>query len=98
LPRLAARFARRYRDGVTTLTLVGGFASTLSLPAVAWLPAEPGWRGALVAIGLVLLLVIAPLHAWALGGVEPLGPAVRRATAGVAEDATLREALSGRTF
>lgn len=65
---LTKRYPERYRDGITVLTLVGGFASTLSFPAVAWLLPVLGWRGTLVAIGLTLLVGVAPLHAWALRG------------------------------
>ena len=34
---------------------VGGFASTLAFPAVAWLIANLQWRGALQSIGIVLV-------------------------------------------
>ncbi len=74
---LAKRYPRRYREGITTLTLVGGFASTLSFPAVAWLLAHLDWRSALQVIAAVLLFVVAPLHAWALRGAT--GAAVRSA-------------------
>jgi MFS family permease len=47
---ITKRFPDRYRQGITTLTLVGGFASTLSFPAVAWLQARLGWRPALLAL------------------------------------------------
>ena len=66
---ITKRFPERYRQGITTLTLVGGFASTLSFPAVAWLQARLGWRPALLVMALALLLV-APLHAWVLRGAE----------------------------
>lgn len=62
------RYPLHFRDGITTLTLVGGFATTLSFPAALWLIQGLGWRAALVAIGLVLLVVIAPLHALAMRG------------------------------
>lgn len=65
---LTRRFPERYRDGITVLTLVGGFASTLAFPAVAALLASVNWRAALIVIAALLLLVIAPLHAWALRG------------------------------
>lgn len=93
---LTKRFPERYRDAITSLTLVGGFASTLSFPAVAWLVHAWGWRIALAAIGGVLLLGVAPLHAWALRGSDP-----QRAPRGVhdaADDATLHEALRHRAF
>lgn len=93
---LTKRFPLRYREGITTLTLVGGFASTLSFPAVAWLIRALEWRGALAAIGAVLLLGVAPLHAWALKGTPttdtPAPPHDR------ADDATLHEALREPSF
>ena len=93
---LTKRFPDRYVHGITALTLVGGFASTLSFPAVAGLIALFDWRGALLAIGAALLLVVAPLHAWALRG-RPS----RSAAAGApdaADDATLHEALHEPSF
>jgi len=95
---ITKRFPDRYRQGITTITLVGGFASTLSFPAAAWLLLTLGWRPALLVMAGVLLLV-APLHAWVLRG-----PWKRPAVSGgapveVAQDqATLRQAMQGRTF
>ncbi|KNZ33769.1 MAG: hypothetical protein AD742_04985 [Methylibium sp. NZG] len=94
---LTKRFPERYVQGITSLTLVGGFASTLSFPAVAGLIAWLDWRGALQAIGVLLLVVIAPLHAWALRGTPPV--AARPANASTeADDATLHEALREPSF
>jgi MFS family permease len=93
---LTKRFPLQYREGITTLTLVGGFASTLSFPAVAWLIRALEWRGALAAIGAVLLLVIAPLHAWALKG-TPTQDAAPRPHEGT-DDATLHDALREPAF
>src|SRR5574337_762064 len=91
---LTKRYPQRWRDGITTLTLVGGLASTLSFPAVAALQAWLGWRASLVVIGAGVLAV-APLHHWALRG-----PALVAAAPGVREDddATLREALRDGAF
>jgi MFS family permease len=94
---LTKRFPDRFAAGITTLTLVGGFASTLAFPAAAWLIARFEWRGALLAIGAVLLFGVAPLHAWALRG-TPVAAAAAPRIAAVPDDTTLREALSGRTF
>lgn len=89
------RYPTRYRDGITRLTLVGGFASTLCYPAVAALMAAFGWRGALLAIGAVLALGVAPLHAWALRGPALVAhPAAPDAQA----DATLHQALRTPAF
>ena len=60
------RFPDCYRQAITALTLVGGFASTLSFPASAALIDGLGWRGALAAIAALLAFGVAPLHAWAL--------------------------------
>ena len=92
---LTKRYPDHYRQGITSLTLVGGFASTLSFPAVAWLIATWGWRTALVAIGITLLLGVAPLHAWALRGADTPARTVAHDTG---DDATLREALRHRSF
>jgi MFS family permease len=91
---LTKRYPERYRQGITALTLVGGFASTLSFPAAAALLARLGWRPALAVMGIVLLAV-APLHHWALRG-----PAIVAAAQGAAEadDATLRQALREAAF
>ncbi|MGD9835816.1 MAG: MFS transporter, partial [Piscinibacter sp.] len=93
---LTKRFPAQYREGITTLTLVGGFASTLSFPAIAALLAWLDWRGALAAIGALLLLGVAPLHAWALKG-TPTADTPKRAH-DAADDATLHEALRERSF
>ncbi len=91
---LTKRYPERWRDGVTALTLVGGFASTLSFPAVAALQSGLGWRASLVVIGAVMLAV-APLHHWALRG-----PALVAAAASAPEkdDTTLRGALRDAAF
>ncbi len=90
---LTHRYPDRYRDGITALTLVGGLASTLSFPAVAWLIAGLQWRGALQVIGVVLLAV-APLHAWALRGGAPSTAPLPSPTGA----ATLVDALRLRSF
>ena len=71
---LTRLYPGRFRRGITALTLVGGFASTLAYPAAAGLIAGLGWRWALAAIGLFLIVVVAPLHFAVLkggGGIAP---------------------------
>jgi len=92
---LTQRYPRRYLQGITALTLVGGFASTLAFPAVAALMRALGWRGALAAIGLLLLLGVAPLHGWALRGPALLAP---QGGVDAEEHSTLRQALATRAF
>jgi MFS family permease len=58
--------ARRYgpegaRRGVTTLTLWGGFASTVFIPLTQVLIDAAGWRGALLVLALVNAAVCMPL-------------------------------------
>ncbi|MEN9230985.1 MAG: MFS transporter [Thermostichus sp. DG02_5_bins_236] len=45
--------ALRARGGITALTLFGGFASTVFVPLVQVLLDHTGWRGTLVALGLI---------------------------------------------
>ncbi|WP_397407250.1 MFS transporter [Polaromonas sp.] len=96
---ITKRFPDRYRQGITTITLVGGFASTLSFPAAAWLLLTLGWRPALLVMAGVLLLV-APLHAWVLRGPwkRPAAPGAVPAGELLQDQATLRQAMQGRTF
>lgn len=93
---LTKRYPTRYRDGITALTLVGGFASTICFPSVAaLLHAGLDWRQTLGVLAAVLLGVVAPLHAWALRGpMLVAGPAHADAQA----DATLHEALRHAAF
>jgi predicted MFS family arabinose efflux permease len=53
---------RRVR-ALTTLTLVGGFASTVFAPLVATLLDHMSWRGVYVVLACVLGVVTLPLHA-----------------------------------
>jgi MFS transporter len=51
------------RRPITALTLVGGFASTVSWPVTQLLIEHVGWRGTYVVYAAVLAVVAAPLHA-----------------------------------
>lgn len=92
---LTKRFPTRYRQGITALTLVAGFASTVSFPACALLIGWLGWRGALAVMAAVMVLAMAPLHAWLLQG-PAMGREPRLVDAQA--DATLHEALRHRPF
>ncbi len=59
-------FGRNARAPITTLTLAGGFASTVSWPITQILIDAIGWRGAYLVYAALLALVAAPLHAFAL--------------------------------
>lgn len=92
---LTRRYPLHYRQGITVLTLVGGFASTLAFPAVNALVAGVGWRAALWVIAAVLGLLVAPMHAWALRGAATVVPTP---CGDAGDDATLRQALRTRAF
>jgi len=92
---LTKRYPTRYREGITTLTLVAGFASTLSFPTCNALIQWLGWRPALAVLAAVLVLGVAPLHAWLLRG--PALVAAPRAH-DEAADATLQHALRMPAF
>jgi MFS family permease len=102
---LTKRYPRHYARGITALTLVAGFASTLSFPAVLWLVSALDWRSALAVTGAVLLCGVAPLHAWALAGpafgeewAPDAGSSSSAAPSAARGDATLAAALRQRCF
>jgi MFS family permease len=54
--------------GITALTLVGGFASTVFMPVTHLLITAVGWRHALLVLGGLNLAVCLPLHALCVPG------------------------------
>ncbi|MBN9042759.1 MAG: MFS transporter [Rhizobiales bacterium 62-47] len=63
LTRIFGASARRQ---ITFVTFAGGFASTVGWPATHVLIEQVGWRGAYMTFAAVFVLVVAPLHAFAL--------------------------------
>jgi MFS family permease len=59
-------FGVRARQPITALTLVGGFASTVSWPTTFALNHWIGWQGTYLFYAALLAFVAAPLHAFAL--------------------------------
>ena len=70
------------RSAITTLTLFGGFASTLCWPLSAFLVSSLGWRGACLAYAAIELGFSLPLYLWAIPRFAP--PAAQRASEGPA--------------
>ena len=60
---ITAVFGPDARRGITALTLVAGFASTVFMPLTQLLIGTLGWRNALLILGALNLLVCLPLHA-----------------------------------
>jgi len=54
------------RHLIATLTLFGGFASTVCWPLSAFLVAELGWRGACATYAIIHLIICLPLYLFAL--------------------------------
>lgn len=57
--RLGSANARR---GITTLTLWGGFASTVFIPLIQLLIDGFGWRGALIVLGVINIVICGGLY------------------------------------
>ncbi|AOZ00896.1 hypothetical protein BKK81_17810 [Cupriavidus sp. USMAHM13] len=58
--------AARYRRSVSTLTLFGGFASTVFWPLTTFLSGELGWRHTLMVYAVMQLAICLPLHTFVL--------------------------------
>jgi MFS family permease len=59
---ITRRFPQDFRRAIITLTFLGGLASTVFIPLIAWLVRVWGWRPALWVLALLHLAVCAPLH------------------------------------
>ncbi|MCS0628630.1 MFS transporter [Telluria mixta] len=71
------RFDAGARQAMSTLTLFGGFASTLFWPLTAWLETSYGWRDTYLLYGIVQLAVCMPLHLCLGADVPRAGPQQR---------------------
>ena len=63
---LTRRFPNDFRRAIILLTFLGGLASTVFIPLIAWLMSVTDWRTTMCLLGGLHLLVCAPLHAWLL--------------------------------
>jgi predicted MFS family arabinose efflux permease len=59
---LTTRLGPQYRRAITSMTLVGGFASTVFMPLTQLLIDWLGWRPALVVLGVITLVVCGGIH------------------------------------
>jgi len=81
------------RRAITTLTLFGGFASTIFWPLTLALDARLGWRATWLVYAALQLLVCAPLHA-----LLPSHRAAATPHAAAPQGMALAEALRGSVF
>lgn len=65
---LASHLGLLTRRGITIMTLVGGFASTVFIPLTHWLIELYGWRGALLVLAAFNAGLCAVLHALSIPG------------------------------
>jgi MFS family permease len=65
---LGRLYGQQARSAITTLTLWGGFASTVCWPLSAYLVEHLGWRGACGVYAAIQAFVCLPLHAFVLPG------------------------------
>lgn len=63
---LGRLYGLRARTAITTLTLFGGFASTVCWPLSAFFVSEFGWRNACLIYAAVHLTILLPLYVFAL--------------------------------
>ncbi|NWB99623.1 MFS transporter [Pseudomonas gingeri] len=63
---LGALYAERAGSAITGITLISGFATTISWPAVALIIEHFGWRSTCLAYAGLLTVVVAPIYLWAL--------------------------------
>ncbi len=93
---VTAWFDRSRARAILIVTLVAGFASTIFLPLATWFVAELGWRGALVALAVVLAVTTIPAHALILRRrPEDLGLTVEGAVIPDRADATALPEVPG---
>lgn len=59
---LALRLGFQARRGITVMTLIGGFASTVFIPLTHLLIEVYGWRGSLLLLAALNLVICAALH------------------------------------
>jgi len=105
---VATWFRRRRGRALTLLTFIGGFASVIYVPLIAWLVRARGWREALLVLAALLAVGTIPIHALLLRarpadlGLVPDGTTGATADAGNAavpeRSTTVGEALRGPAF
>ena len=73
--RVGAGNARR---GITVLTLWGGFASTVFIPLIQLLIDSIGWRGTLLVLGAINIVVCGSLYYFAIDPTKDIGASLHR--------------------
>ncbi|KAB0264390.1 MFS transporter [Microvirga brassicacearum] len=74
---LGRLYGKQARSAITSLTLWGGFASTVCWPLSAYLVEHLGWRGACAVYAAIQVFVSLPLHVFVLPGIHTSTPEAR---------------------
>lgn len=77
---ITAAFGPEYRRGITLITLLGGFASTVFIPVAQRVVDQFGWRVGTLLLGILVAAVCSPLHWCSI-------PAAKRSPVGKAQAA-----------
>ncbi len=93
---LTTRLGPQYKRGITSMTLVAGFASTVFMPLTQLLIDWVGWRSALVVLGIVTLVVCGGIHWFVLAPSDKPPPPPMPADTG--DRSPLRRALRTPAF
>lgn len=64
------------RRGITLITLIAGFASTIFWPLTQWMLGALDWRWTLLIFAVAHVVIGFPLHVWVLGLAKPVVTAV----------------------
>ena len=59
---LGSVYGSQSRDAITSVTLFGGFASTVCWPLTAFLVEHLGWRGACLSYAAIQIAIALPIH------------------------------------
>ena len=91
-------FGSNYRRAITALTLFGGLSSSVFWPLTQQLIVHFGWRGALLVLSGLNILVCMPLHLLALPGRVARSKPGPNSASDVKDSKSLREVLREPTF
>lgn len=80
------------RRGITLITLIAGFASTIFWPLTQWMLGALDWRWTLLIFAVVHLAVCFPLHVLVLGLAKPVVTAMAATTSGESPPVLVGEA------
>ena len=83
---LTRTMGERARRAITIVSLVAGFAGTVSFPSAFYLSHVLGWRGAILIFAAAIALIAVPLIWWATGQAEHLGGSTAPASSHSARD------------